>query len=200
MKELSGDYWGRDSLSGNERNRLFISNEGKQFIDVTNVSGADHIGDGRSVVLWDYNHDGLTDIASVNTNAPKLVFYRNETDKITAQKNNFLALRLIGGNRADSKSGRYSNRDGYGAKIRIKCDGSSFYEEHRCGEGFSAQNSNTIIIGVGKEPMVRSVTISWPSGNLTELPGLRPGILVTVYENSEDSPNRKAFTVESYVQ
>ena len=167
---------------------------------MTNVSGADHIGDGRSVVLWDYNHDGLTDIASVNTNAPKLVFYRNETDRITTQRNNFLALRLIGGNGADSKSSRYSNRDGYGAKIQIKCDESSFYEEHRCGEGFSAQNSNTIIIGVGKEPMVRSVTISWPSGNITELPGLHPGVLVTVYENSEDSPNGKAFRVESYVR
>ena len=196
---MSGDYWGRDSLSGNERNRLFINHEGKQFIDVTNVSGADHIGDGRSVVLWDYNHDGLTDIASVNTNAPKLVFYRNENDKIKTQKNNFLALRLIGGNKMDSKSSHYSNRDGYGAKILLKCDGGSFYEEHRCGEGFSAQNSNTLIIGVGNEPMVRSVTISWPSGQLTELPGLCPGNLVTVYENSEDSPNRKSFAVEPYV-
>ena len=99
----------------------------------------------------------------------------------------------------DSKSSHYSNRDGYGAKILLKCDGGSFYEEHRCGEGFSAQNSNTLIIGVGNELMVRSVTINWPSGQLTELPGLRPGNLVTVYENSEDSPNRKSFTVESYV-
>lgn len=169
-------------------------------MDVTNVSGADHIGDGRSVVLWDYNHDGLTDIASVNTNAPKLVFYRNETDKINAQKNNFLAIRLIGGNKTNLKSSHYSNRDGYGAKILLKCDGSSFFEEHRCGEGFSAQNSNTLIVGVGKEPMVRSATISWPSGQLTDLPSLLPGNLVTVYENSEDSPNRKTFVVESYVR
>jgi uncharacterized protein YdiU (UPF0061 family) len=50
--------WGKDSLSGKGRNRLFLSEQGKQFKDVSLLSGAAHLGDGRSVVLFDYDRDG----------------------------------------------------------------------------------------------------------------------------------------------
>ncbi len=195
-RELDGDRWGKDSLSGNERNRLFFNQEGRQFADITLLSGADHVGDGRSVVLWDYNRDGKTDIASVNTNAPKLVLFRNEA--ATAGKNNFIALRLVGGNRSSRANSGFSSRDGFGARVTLNCGTRSFVEEHRCGEGYSAQNSNTLLIGVGKATVIDSAIIRWPGGKMQKLPGLPAGKLITVHENNTTAEG-KPFTISPYI-
>ncbi|MED5586612.1 MAG: ASPIC/UnbV domain-containing protein [Verrucomicrobiota bacterium] len=193
--QLNSDRWGKDSLSGKERNRLFLNRDGRQFSDISMLSGADHVGDGRSVVLLDYNHDGKTDIASVNTNAPKLVLFRNEA---LAEENHFIALRLVGGNRSNQARPGFSNRDGYGARITLHCGARSFVEEHRCGEGYSAQNSNTLLIGIGKANGVDSATIRWPGGKTQELPALPAGKLITVYEEG-GSGNDKPFTITPYI-
>ena len=195
-RELDGDRWGKDSLSGHERNRLFLNQGGKQFSDVSMLSGADHVGDGRSVVLFDYNRDGKTDIASVNTNAPKLVLFRNEA--ASAENNNFIALRLVGGNRTSRANSGYSNRDGYGARITLNCATRSIVKEHRCGEGYSAQNSDTLLIGVGKVTMIDSATIHWPGGKMQALPGLPTDKLITVHEDNTTAEG-KPFTIAPYI-
>ncbi len=195
-RQLNSDRWGKDSLSGNERNRLFLNQDGKQFSDVSMLSGADHVGDGRSVVLFDYNHDGKIDIASVNTNAPKLVLFRNQSSPV--EKNNFIALRLVGGNLSSGAKQGLSNRDGYGARIILNCGTRSFVQEHRCGEGYSAQNSNTLLIGIGKATVIASATIRWPGGKTQELPTLPAGKLITVHE--EEAPGKdKPFTITPYI-
>ncbi len=195
-RQLSSDRWGKDSLSGNERNRLFLNHNGRQFSDVSMLSGADHVGDGRSVVLFDYNHDGKTDIASVNTNAPKLVLFRNQASP--TGRNNFIALRLVGGNRSSRARSGLSSRDGYGARITLNCGTRSFVQEHRCGEGYSAQNSNTLLIGIGESTVVDSATIHWPGGTTQELPALPAGKLITVHEESP-SEEDKPFTITPYI-
>lgn len=195
-QQLDGDRWGKDSLSGKERNRLFLSKEGKQFSDLSMLSGADHVGDGRSVVLLDYNRDGKPDIASVNTNAPKLVLYRNEVR--STQENNFIALRLVGGNHSSLANAGLSNRDGYGTRITLRCGTRSFVEEHRCGEGYSAQNSNTLLIGIGKATSVDSATIQWPGGKRQLLSKIPAGKLITVHE--EDAGDKEnSFNISTYI-
>jgi len=127
------------------------------------LSGADHLGDGRSVVLLDYDHDGLIDIASINTNAPKLLLYRNE---ITSPYH-FVALQFSGGNREDKASKAVSNRDGYGVRIVLEWEDTVIVEELRAGEGFSAQNSKTLLIGLGDAKVIPKATVFWPSGQKT---------------------------------
>jgi thiol-disulfide isomerase/thioredoxin len=195
-RELDSDRWGKDSLSGKERNRLFLNQGGDQFSDISMLSGADHVGDGRSVVLWDYNRDGKTDIASVNTNAPKLVMFRNEATP--AEKNNFIALRLVGGNRTSRANSGFSSRDGYGARVILNCGSRAFVEEHRCGEGYSAQNSNTLLIGIGRATTIDSATIRWPGGRMQKLPGLPVGKLITIHE-ARASGEGNPFTISPYI-
>ena len=65
-----------NSLSGKERNRLFLNSAGN-FADVTLVSGADDIADGRSFAIVDFDQDGWQDIALMSLNNPKFKLYRN---------------------------------------------------------------------------------------------------------------------------
>ena len=180
--ELAGDYWGKSSLSGSERNRLFLSDAGEKFSDVSLLSGADHLGDGRSVVLLDYNHDGLMDLASINTNAPKLVLYRNEI----YSSHHFVAFQFEGGNRKDGASKESSNRDGYGVRIVLELESQLIVEELRAGEGFSAQNSKTLLIGVGGAGVITKATVFWPSGRVSEYRNLPVDRLILFSEGERE--------------
>jgi hypothetical protein len=196
--ELHSDAWGRDSLSGEERNRLFLSLGGKQFRDLSGISGADHVGDGRSVCLLDYDRDGWTDIASVNTNAPKLVLFRNRLgDRLARDGRHTVALRFVGGQTSAAPSERWSNRDGYGARVEVRAGGKVYVEEHRCGEGYSAQNSPTLRVGLGGAKTIDSIKVTWPGGVEHEAAGLAADQLVTNYENPGSSPTGEAFVSDA---
>ena len=66
------------SISGYERNRLFLGAGGSQFRDLSGVSGLDALADGRAFALTDYDRDGWQDVAAVNTNAPLLQLFHND--------------------------------------------------------------------------------------------------------------------------
>ena len=52
----------RHNLSGYERNRTYLNANGKNFVDVSFLSGTDSDGDGRCVVPIDFNLDGQRDL------------------------------------------------------------------------------------------------------------------------------------------
>lgn len=174
------------SLSGNERNKLFMNRAGEAFSDMSGISGLDNIGDGRGFALFDYNRDGRQDIALVNANAPLFNLYRN------AMKNhgNVIAVKFEGSNKAALPSRSQTNRDGFGALIIAEVtDGPTLKREHRCGEGFAAQNSNTMLLGIGSAKNVSRLTVRWPSGQVYTLENVAAGALITARE-SADTPFR----------
>ena len=118
------------SFSGNERNRLFLNRNGRQFVDVSGISGLDSPADGRVLVVWDYDRDGWQDFAVVNSNTPLLNVFHNEiaprrgrssedpnSRTHTAAANvasgetpagGVIAVRFVGGNHTDQPSREYS--------------------------------------------------------------------------------------------
>jgi thiol-disulfide isomerase/thioredoxin len=191
--EMRNGRYVAHSLSGNERNKLFMNRAGKSFSDVSGISGLDNIGDGRGFALFDYNRDGRQDIALVNANAPLFNLYRN------AMKNqgNVIAVRFEGSNNAASPSRAQTNRDGYGALVIAKVtNGPTLKREHRCGEGFAAQNSNTMLIGIGSAENVSRLTVRWPSSRqVYTLQNVAAGALVTVRESTT-----KPFEMGTYLK
>ena len=187
------------SLSGHERNHLFFSTQGKQFYDISSISGLDHPGDSRGFARLDYDRDGWQDIALVNANAPLLQLYRNQiADEDTSGKGQMLALRFVGGNHTVEPSAYWSNRDGYGAVVTVSLDDLTILREHRAGEGKAAQNSATLVIGIGDRTQAESIVVRWPSGVVQETRDVPAGTLVTVYENPAQQPDGRAFAFEPY--
>lgn len=191
------------SFSGHERNRLFISQAGKQFADVSLLSAVDSEADGRVFAATDFDRDGFSDLAVVNSNAPLFQFFHNQIGRRAIRQNQptpaFIAVRLVGGNNAAAPSrSKWSNRDGVGARICVTTDTRKIYRDHQCGEGLAAQNSSTRIIGCGITKSIPSVVVTWPSGRKSEIPDAQLGELLTIYENPEQSPNGKSTVHEHY--
>ena len=189
---------GKLSFSGKERNHLFENNAGREFHDVSGISGLDTPQDGRTFAVWDYDRDGWQDIALLNINTPVLSLYRNQQG--TSDNNrNMIALKLVGGNRTAAPSPQYTSRDGFGARVSVNLAGQSLTRQHRCGEGLAAQNSRYLFFGIGENDSVDSIEVRWPSGNTQRHEDLKAGQLATVFENVAESSDGSGFEVSQYL-
>lgn len=172
------------SLSGKERNHLFWNRSGERFDDISAVSGLDHAGDARVSALFDFDHDGWLDVAIANSNAPKLVLFRNEIGAMGARGRS-IVIELEGGNHSPEPRPGWSNRDGIGARIRVFIGDDVIVREYRAGEGFAGQNSPRILIGIGAREAVDRVEVRWPSGRVQETREVAAGTLLRFSETEE---------------
>lgn len=185
------------SISGYERNRLFLGAGGRQFLDLSGVSGLDALADGRAFALTDYDRDGWPDVAAVNTNAPLLQLFRNDIAE-RGGTGNVIALRFSGGNHSPGATGGFGPRDGYGAMVTVALGETKLLREHRCGEGLAAQNSATMLVGIGAREAADAVEVRWPGGTVQRTGPVSAGTLLTVFENPAHSPTGEAFVAELY--
>ena len=192
---------GGASFSGNERDSVYLNKGGKDFVSISGITGLDDPGDGRSFAVLDYDRDGWPDVVVASVTAPTLQLYRNQMgDKSSAgvRNNQMVAVRFVGGNHSAAPSSEWSNRDGYGAVATLDLGEISVVREQRAGEGLAAQNSSTMLIGIGERNAARSLRVRWPSGKTQEIGKIPANSLVTVYENPAHSPTGAAFTVKPY--
>lgn len=189
------------SFSGHERNHLFLSQDAKQFVDVSAISGLDSDCDGRAFAWLDYDRDGWQDFAVVNANAPMAMLYRNElgSNGTTEEQGQMIAVRFEGGNEASTSNSEFSCRDGYGALVTVGLGDTSIVREHRCGEGLAAQNSATMILGVGSHELVDFVRVQWPSGRVQETRNVAAGTLLTFSEKASDQSDQ-GIKQEPYIR
>jgi len=186
------------SLSGKETNHLFLSHGGRQFEEVSGVSGVDGKADGRSFGVADFDRDGWLDLALVNSNRPLTQLFRNRMGDLEgSERTPFVALRFVGGNRSGTTS-ELSNRDGYGALVTLSLGDERLLREHRCGEGFAAQNSATMHVGIGDATVVDRVSVRWPSGRVQEVEAVPAGSLLTLWEDPAAAPEGAGHTLTSY--
>lgn len=188
-------------MSGNERDSVYLNDGGKGFVSIAGIAGLDDPGDGRSFAILDYDRDGWPEFVVGSVTAPTLQIYRNQMGDPSSgevRKNQMLAVRFVGGNRTGQPSKEWSNRDGYGALLTVDLDGEILVREHRAGEGMAAQNSATMLIGIGARSAAKSLSVRWPSGKKQDIGKVPANTLVTVYENPAHSPKGSAVVVAPY--
>jgi tetratricopeptide (TPR) repeat protein len=138
------------------------------------VSGLDFADDTRTFAVTDFDGDGNPDIILKSRLGPQIRTMQNDcTNGRTA-----IAIQL---------EGTKSNRDGIGARLEVNGQ----VQFLQAGGGFLSQHSKKLHFGLaGKN--VASVKITWPSGTTQQIPGLAPGF---IYRISEDSavPARTPF-------
>ena len=177
-----------NSLSGNERNRLFMRTK-KNFVDVSLVSGLDITADGRSFALVDYDQDGWVDIALTSLNVPRFKLFKNRIGEFCPD-NKVLRIKLIG-SKTDSKPNEtekpQTNRDAVGAKVFATFQsGISTILQRQTGEGYSAQNSEVLRVGSSKDDPLVQVKVIWPTGESEIIKDLNLDELLVVHEQVDN--------------
>lgn len=170
------------SFSGHERNAFFL-NTGGDYAGVSSLAGMDHSGDSRSFAYLDYDHDGWLDVVQVNANAPLTQLFHNDIGKSSNSKH--IAIQLVGGNRTAEPVAGLSNRDGIGARVFAVIGGKEVLRELRAGDGFAAQNTKTLLLGLGDADHVESLRVVWPSGRVQTFGRIDAGAAVTIHEVPE---------------
>lgn len=141
-------------------NALYMNDHTGRFIDVSDASGANDPGQGRSVAVADFDGDGYLDMIVANYGQAPLL-YRNASRSLG---NHWLRLTL---------EGRASNRDAVGARVTIHVTGMRpQVREVQIGQGLGSCNEKTLHFGLGRAGRAERVEIAWPSGQRQILRGV----------------------------
>jgi hypothetical protein len=163
----------KHNLSGYERNRTYLNVGGKDFVDISFITGADSDGDGRCVVPIDVDNDGRQDLVVRQVGGGVLKLFKNEFPQ-----KHWLRVSLLGVE---------SNRLGIGARITIELGDRKVVRELFPVNTFNSQAPALVHFGLGDATEVGSLTIRWPSGKHQKLGKLAGDRHVIIREDSDEA-------------
>ncbi len=134
---------------------LFRNLAGKRFKlstrDVGPYFDKTHVG--RGAAFGDLDNDGDIDIV-VNEKDGHAAVLRNDTPT----KNHWVRLVL---------QGTKSNRDAVGTRVEVDTGERVIHRQRKGGVSMESANDPRLLIGVGAVPLLKKITIRWPSGIVT---------------------------------
>ncbi len=163
------------NLSCYERKRVFLNVpgdiRGRDFLDISFLTGADNDGDGRSVVAGDFRNNGQLDLIVRQVGGGAVLLYENHFPK-----RHYLEVSL---------RGTKSNRQGIGARLLAEVDGRQLVREQYPLNSYRSQMPNVVHFGLGDASDVDRLIIRWPSGARQELTHLPADRHIVVDESKE---------------
>jgi len=140
-----------------ERPFLFRNLEDGKFEEIGVRTGAAlsrrYVGRGAAVA--DFENRGAEDVLmTVLDGSPVLL--RNRT----ANTNHWITIKTVG---------TQSNRDGFGARVRVKAGDLVQNAEVRANSSFESASDPRLHFGVGAAQTIDHITVRWPSGRIDEV-------------------------------
>jgi len=136
--------------------RILYHNKGNgTFEDISAAAGPGitTAASGRGLAVGDLWNDGRISAVISNMSAPPSLLVNR-----AKSRNHWIAFKTMGTN---------SNRDGIGARIRVKTGERVLVDEVRSGSSYDSNNDMRVHFGLGAAKKLDSVEVRWPSG-LTE--------------------------------
>ena len=170
------------NLSAYERKRAYLNvsdpDGGRNFLDISYLTGADNDGDGRCIVAADFRNVGQLDLVLRQVGGGPLIIYENHFPK-----RHYLAVSLRG--HPDPNATVTSNRQGIGARLEAKVNGKTLVREMYPVNSFQSQMPAIIHLGLGDADKVDELKIRWPSGKVQQLEQLAGDRHITIDEAQE---------------
>ena len=161
--ELKHLYGQEDQLFENQGDGNFkdVSTERSSYFEEEHV--------GRGACFGDYDNDGDIDVFIVNLEEPSVLLRNNK-----GNENNWISLLLVGDT---------SNRDGIGSRITLHAGGKKQYAQKMSSGGYLSTNDPRLHFGLGKNTVVDTIEIIWPSGKKQTLTNVKANQFLTIKES-----------------
>ncbi|MGD1070519.1 MAG: CRTAC1 family protein [Bryobacteraceae bacterium] len=150
---------------------LFHNLGAGKFANVSNSVGPDFIRPlvARGAIYGDFDRDGDLDVLLTSNNGPAHL-YRNDG----GNSNNWISIRTVG---------TKSNRDGIGASVAISSASGKQWNVVRSGSSYASQSDLALVFGLGRDPVVTSIEVTWPSGTKQKFTGVAANRFITIDES-----------------
>jgi len=173
----------RDQVTYQQPRSLLLNDGTGRFTDISDKAGDDFskVNVGRGLAVGDYDDDGDLDFFVVNSGR-KAQLFRNEGGNDPARGGgHWLMVRL---------HGVKSNRDGVGARVRVKTTGPKGEERWqvdlvKTASSYMSQNDMRLHFGLGASASADVVEIRWPSGAVQTLTDVKGDRLLDVTEEGK---------------
>lgn len=165
-------------------NYLFKNNQDLTFKNVTSSWGLNKPGISNGAVYADLDNDGDLDLV-VNQLDDVATIYRNNTSEKSHQAH-YLRMQLKGSNK---------NTSGIGAKVYIKTAHENQFQEQYFNRGFQSSVDPILHFGLGKDSLVQSIKVIWPTGEISDLKNIKADRLVVI-EQKAAAPAKSKPSVE----
>lgn len=153
--------------------RLWRNDGEGRFEEVSVEEGVTSSGQGKGLVVFDYDNDGDQDVLVVNNGGPPAL-YRNDYG---SEAGSWLKVKTVG---------TTSNRDGIGARISVTVHEEArkwMVHERSAGSNYLGQNEGIAHFGLGqRKTAIAEVSVQWPSGKTQRILGVVPNTIVVAVE------------------
>ena len=154
---------------------LYHNNGDGTFSDVSSAagSGITAAASSRGLAVGDLWNDGRMSAVVSNMNAPPSLLANQ-----VRNSNHWIAIRALG---------TKSNRDGIGARIRVKTGKRIQVDEVRSGSSYDSNSDMRVHFGLGASAKIDGVEVRWPSGIVERFVNLPVDRIHTVKEGSGEA-------------
>ncbi len=172
QQHLGSDYQEPRILYHNKGNGTF------EDISASAGPGITTAKSGRGLAVGDLWNDGRMSAVASNMNAPMSLLVNQ-----VKSGNHWIGIKAVG---------TKSNRDGIGAKIRVKAGERVLVDEVRSGSSYDSNNDVRVHFGLGRNERVDWVAVRWPSGLTERFSNLQIDGIRSVKEGSGAAVNGRA--------
>ena len=160
------------SFSGYERDLVALNRGDGRYLDISGVSGADSVSDGRGSVFADFDNDGDLDIFLRAVHGEAHHLFRNNV----GAESGFVRVALRGTD---------SGRDAFGAEVRLGTTTGVLTKVKSGGSGFVSQSDPRLLFGLGGDAAAEWLEVTWPSGRRQRFEGPRSGSSILIVEGAD---------------
>ncbi|WP_026210823.1 VCBS repeat-containing protein [Flexithrix dorotheae] len=138
-------------------NYMYRNNGDLTFTDESFNWGFDEKNLTNGAAYADFDNDGDLDLVVNNINEQGALYQNNSE---VFQQNNYIKIKL---------KGNKANQFGIGAKVKLKVDGKSYFQEMQPVRGFQSATGYELVFGLGKASKIDHLEVTWPDGSVSDL-------------------------------